>query len=443
MFAKSTLASAIAAALGVSAVGIQTVQAEDGLFFPYFAIGADTTTIVSVINTGTGTALYDNSGTPLTPNATSGNLHYRVFYKSADPADYPGKNPADEERLAACEEINVFLPTSRFDIQSFDLGGHFGADTLGVVYNDPSINNKWSQAGKNFDLLNGFSPVRGYLFVSNDDSTGAYYANGNPITAPAFNHTLSGESFLFDFTNGAAWGYQALSNDGNNPANLIAGNGRDFSQRGSQQVTKIAVSPTNEFHTAFFVTPVSMNQAPDGPNDYRARVEITTSEPFTGRLANDFYDRDENLWSGTVAKDVVCVGRVNLKDLVSEASYPKLVNGGWIGMRNYRLQLVDGNWAPADISNPFRVANTPVNVGRMASNEGDWLPVTVDQNSLSRFKLDRNGAPILDANGNKIAVDRGNAESGALVIKLEYNANGKLNGQDVGGTFNNGYILGQ
>ncbi|MGQ9831139.1 MAG: hypothetical protein ACUVQI_05915, partial [Thermochromatium sp.] len=144
MFAKNTLASAVAAAIGVSAVGV--TQA-DTLFFPYVALSDTVTTIVSVINRTDNN--WDQSGNPGTTH-----LHYRLYYKNI---------AKGEDLLKNCEEYEEYLPTSRFDIQTIDLGGVFGDSTAGVLFNDPSINNKWKQSGRDYALGRNVKPARGYL----------------------------------------------------------------------------------------------------------------------------------------------------------------------------------------------------------------------------------------------------------------------------------------
>ncbi|MGQ9659159.1 MAG: hypothetical protein ACUVT0_03490, partial [Thermochromatium sp.] len=185
MFAKNTLASAVAAAIGVSAVGV--TQA-DTLFFPYVALSDTVTTIVSVINTT------DDNWNENGDSVASTHLHYRLYYKTIT------KDEDREYLLKNCEEYDEYLPTSRNDIQTIDLGGVFGDSTAGVLFNDPSINNKWKQSGRDYALGRNVKPARGYLVVDNSDTT--------------VDRTLAGEAFVFEFGSGAAWGYQAY--DANN-----------------------------------------------------------------------------------------------------------------------------------------------------------------------------------------------------------------------------------
>ncbi len=356
MFAKNTLASAVAAAIGVSAVGI--AQA-DSVFFPYAAVSDSVTTVVSVINRATDN--WDQAG-----GSNGSHLHYRYYYKSGDAA---------EDQLAICEEYNEFLPTSVNDIQTIDLGGVFGADTAGVLFNDPSINNQWQQSGRDYAFGRNVAPSRGYLYVDNRDDN-------------EDRNTLSGEAFVFEFGSGAAWGYQAHNANGFEDT----GGGSDYRAAASESPSNVAIMPFNEITTAFFVTPVDFDQAPDFQNNYRARVEFVTS----GR--GDLYDRDENLISGTLPQDVVCVGRVDAADMLSDGTRARLIDGGWGSIWNYRVTDVNGTWTPAAYSSTA-------------------------------------------SGGLEAAANRNATDDGAVVIKLEYNLGGTINGESVGGVYNNAIML--
>ncbi|MFD2112469.1 hypothetical protein [Thiorhodococcus fuscus] len=350
MFAKSTLASAVAAAIGVSAVGI--AQA-DSVFFPQVVLSDTVTTIASVINTTASN--WDNAG-----NVSTTHLHYRFYYKA-------GVNASDA--TASCEEYDEYLPTSIGDIQTIDLSGHFGADTLGVLFNDPSINNNWAATNRDYAFGRNVAPARGYLYVDNSANSG---------------NTLGGEAFVFEFGSGAAWGYQAYNT-----------NNANYAWAASASPSLVPLMPFGEITTAFFVTPVSVDQAPDVANDYRARVEF-----FTSMQRGDVYDRDENLISGTVPQDVVCVARIDAMDLLSDGAMARIADGGWARLLNYRLTSNSSTASPANIN----------------------ATATDDAASLSA------------------AATKLTADDGAVVIKLEYNIGGTFNGESVGGTYNNAII---
>lgn len=352
MFAQNTLASALTAAIGVSMVGL--VQA-DAVFFPYVTLTDTTTTIVSVMNATANN--WDGSG-----RVGATHLHYRFYYK-----------PLTSGLTSPCEEYDEYLPTSRNDIQTIDLGGVFGAQTAGVLFKDPSINNKWKQSGRNYALGRYTKPAYGYLIVDNSD------------TNPA-DETLTGEAIVFDFKSGISWGYQAHSStDG------------DFRSAASQSPASVAIMPFDEFATSFFVTPVSIAQD-DFMNNYRARVELSAS----GR--GDLYDRDENLWSGTIVRDMTCVGRIKAEQLMSAALLSRVSNGGWGKILSYRVVLKNGGWVPAAFK------------ADAASGSPD-------------------GASLVPVANKNLASD------GAVVIKLEYSKGKTFNGQAVNGTYDNAMMF--
>ncbi|EGV33986.1 hypothetical protein ThidrDRAFT_0141 [Thiorhodococcus drewsii AZ1] len=391
MFAKSTLASAVAAAIGVSAVGI--AQA-DSVLFPQVVLSDTVTTIASVINTSGNN--WTNDGA-----RNGSNLHYRFFYKGASNTD-------------PCQEYNEYLPTSQNDIQTIDLSGYFGSDTKGVLFSDPSTNNDWSTA-TDYAFGRYVSPARGYLYVDNADD-----ANGAVGDA-----TLSGEAFVFEFGSGAAWGYQAYSND-TTTANMTSadiGNSADYRFAASASPSQVALMPFDEIETAFFVTPVSSNMASDVSNPYAARVEF-----YTSMNRGDLFDRDENLISGAVPQDVVCVARVNAKSLMSDGTMNRVTHGGWARLLNYRLDKVGGN--PA-----YSVPSSSVDAN-------GWAPAYADAGSTAdASSVEFSEALVTKATSGGAGISKTTAPAGAIVIKLEYNVGGTFNGETVGGVYNNAVLL--
>jgi len=358
MFAKTTLASAVAAALGVSAVGIQTAQA-DSVFFPYVGAGSTVTTVITTINTSTADAYNEQIG-KIGPY-----LHYRLYYKSA----------GTDARESSCTELDEFHPTSKNDIQTFDLSGHFGAETLGVLFNDPSVQNEWVKDNTSFAMgaqamsALGESAFRGYMVIDNGDASLSY--------------TLAGEAFLFEFNSGAVWGYQAERQSG--AVDPDSGVGADYRASASGSPTNVGFLPFAESTTAFFVTPVSEYQAPPSINEYVAKIG----------LANIYYDRDERPLSSGQNVSVTCVGRVEAKELMSDAG-ARIPDGGWGAVTNTRT-LSD------------------VNVGFTAAGGAN------DTLSLSSAVT----------------------TAGAVVIKLDYNDSTapKFNDEATAGIYNNGYLL--
>jgi len=301
MLQQKKLAIAVSVAIGASMAAMSTAQAFETLFFPHIVKSPTVATIVSVINTGNDTAVSE--------------LHYSLFYK--DITDGNAATLRDP-----CFEYNVPLPTSAKDIQTFDISGYFGQpDDLGVLFNDPSIKNNWRKANENFALaMNTFDAARGFLLVDDQDR----FAAGST--------GLAGEAFVFEYNEGAAWGYQAWSRSGQDaPAGAENMNSADaFNYAGASTPFAqnfVPVLPLDEFATGFMVTPL-------------APAAVAGSGQFNGNLAAvlqlrglpptaDLYDRDEVPVSGRVPQRVVCVGRVDIQDLLPVASRARLVDGGW------------------------------------------------------------------------------------------------------------------
>lgn len=301
------LSVAIAATLAVGAAG--QAQATD-LLFPYVAESDSVTTLISVVN-----PVIPGDGSIDGLAVEQRQLHYALWYKAQPNAD---------NLAAVCEEVNVFRPTSPNDVQTIDLGAKVD-NTLGVVFNDPSVKNQWQQNGLSYALAEGLPPLRGWVLV--DDVT---FVPGQ--IAPSF-PSLAGDAFLFEFESGAAWGYEAAAGVSN------AAVGADFRfsdvafiAPGFTGLLPTQVMPFNEAFTYFFVTPLVTDMRP-GNN-----VEPTTGSPALGRLTWGFrgdnqrvamYDRDENPVSGAVNVDVRCVGRVRAGDMLTAAALLRVPDGGW------------------------------------------------------------------------------------------------------------------
>jgi hypothetical protein len=332
MSTQTKLATAISLALGTSLAAIPAAQASS-VFFPYVVSGGSVTTIVSVMNTG---ALnYATNGTIALPGAVQ-NLHYRLYFKTG---------AAASNNAAVCQEFNRFLPTSKNDIQTIDLGGWTGTTTLGVLFNDPSINNNWVAAGRNYAMAAPVTPMRGYLVVD----------NATPV--PEF--TVTGEAIILDFQNRAAWGYEAYSRGTD-----LAGTEFDYRPYASRNGTTVTAMPFAETMTAFFVTPVDQNMAPP-INNYTATIALQT----IGDDGQDYalYDRDENPISGSLPETVTCVGRVDFTDLITLGALSVLQDGGWGSLINFRGTPAAPGVAPGAI-----VTKLEYNVGNTFN--GDPVP---------------------------------------------------------------------
>ena len=344
-------------AVAMLAAGTMTSAQAAEVLFPYVVNSSTVTTVVSVVN-----ANPTNTG----PGA---NLHYRLWYKDGANAEVNSAN---------CLETDVLRSTSFLDIQSVDLGGKFGASTLGVLFNDPSVNNNWKYANQSFALASfAAKPMRGWLLVDDNSSN----AQGAQTGASG---DLQGEAMVFEFASGAAWGYQAGVGD--------VGVGSGFTDPastvnfGNGLAALVNFAPFTETETKFFVTPLmAFGVAPgmNGPlgnnNDNPANTIPDGYRLALGDNAFAIVDRDENIISGAVPQDVTCVGSVNAKTLISGATLAQVPNGGW--------SILTGQ------------------------SRGDAVP------------------------GTNVVI------GGATVIKLDYNVKSTFNGETTKGVYNNAYIL--
>lgn len=321
MFAKKKLSVAVAVAAGSMALaGMQTAQA-DSVFFPYVSGSQTVTSIVSVINT---------SSQNYEVNGTGDFLQYTLYFKGAD-------------NKSACNKVDTRLPTSKNDIQTIDITDRFGAPgQLGVLFDDPSVNNQWLQAGRNYALAKNRTPFRGYLVVDNEQDSRNWQEP-----------SLTGEAFMFEFANGSAWGYQAYHQvDDENPSNVPErGDEFDYEFAASASPSTVNMMPFDEFETSFLVTPINMidfpgavpeNMRPQPVNAFEAEIDLRSPNEETGTFA--LYDRDEVPVSGSVPQRVVCVGKVAARDLLSPGvADAELLKGGWGYLVNRRTNLISAS----------------------------------------------------------------------------------------------------
>ncbi|WP_006787143.1 hypothetical protein [Thiorhodospira sibirica] len=345
---RKALTVAVAAAM---TAGVGTASASDVLFFPYVVNSESVTTIVSVIDRGVpGTARYNASGQA----AVDGNrLHYHLTYKAGDSAG---------DNAALCDEINYFLPTSPNDIQTIDLGAHFGGDNYGVLFGDASNNNNYRGALEGSNLTYALAavagtPLRGNLVVNNA-------ASATPQAS------LEGEAMVFEFATGAAWGYKAFI-QGDSGRTLAAGGSRasdfDFSFAASADQA-VTFMPLTESRTVFIVTPVNDRGAAgqafptpvipaeqvtnsmlgaDGGASVLGWNSLTTRIDLWASATGVAFDRDENAISGSRTADVTCVGAVNIQDLMTAGAQRVVENtGGWTNVRTRMPSNLTGGRVP-------------------------------------------------------------------------------------------------
>jgi len=211
---------------------------------------------------------------------------------------------------------------------------------------------------------------------------GVLYVHNANQDAVVVGQTIYGEAMILDISAGAAWGYQALLRD-NGAANTAAA--FDFSLAATNAAGSppdvLTFMPLAETTTRVFVTPVNTQAAtPLLGVDGSSAANWDRHTARVGLVTGTgvAYDRDENLVSGTTLNNVTCVGFVDVGDMMTAGAKAVLANGGW---------------------------------GTLSIQQGT-------------------GAAATSFNVNT-----------AVATKLEYNTTGTLNGQAVGGTFNNGFIM--
>lgn len=345
-----TLAAAV-----IAAGSMASAQAAE-ILFPYVVNSSTVTTVVNVINH----AFSDTN-----------ELHYVLWYKDGANASV---------NTANCLETNSMRSSSFADIQTIDLGGQFGKTTLGVLFKDPSVNNNYMANGLSFAYASFTAkPMRGWLMVHDEIVTKP------SVNGPAAAGRLQGEAMVFDFSSGAAWGYQAGTDSAAQGSTFDASSVAFEAAAAGAGIAYVGIAPFAETTTKFFVTPlVSGGAAPGGMlsptgnnNDNASSQTADAYRIFLGDGFFAMFDRDENIFSGSVPQDVTCVGAVDAPTLLSGATLGQLPNGGW-----------------------------------------SWLFGQARGTGL----------------GGKDVVN-------ASVIKLDYNTAGTFNGDKVPGVYNNAFVL--
>jgi hypothetical protein len=319
MLQPKKLASAVAIAVGTSVVALSTAQAGTVLF-PQIAVSPSITTIITVMNAGDGYERPVGSG-----NET---LHYRYYWKPWLDKTYNADDINTLQVENRCFERNRYLPTSKNDIQTFDIGNvAFGSAGRGVMFLDESVNNDWDNNPVNYSLgdeatlAGGQGAHRAFLLVDNASTAG-------------WGPDLAGEAILVDVAAGATWGYQAFAND--------ASQDFDFDDFASFQYSLVAYMPTDEVTTRFLVTVLDGGfgdgMADRTVYDNTAHLGIRVLDGLVGdddtEIVPGVYDRDENFNSGGIDRPVTCVGAWDIDDLYPDAAFTT-PGGGWTNVTNY------------------------------------------------------------------------------------------------------------
>ena len=270
-------------ALGVAlAAGTVAAQANN-IWFPHVVHSSVVTTLLTVIDTN---------------GANAAPQHIAYVHKT----QMAGETAA-EFNLKTCTESNGNFPFSAWDVQSFDIGGVISKPgDQGVLFNDPGIRNGWRGNPAADWVMDPVIPAgavgtRGYVTVEDGAAT------------------LAGFAMVFDYTTGSAWGY-AAEEVGSKPHTAAA-----FAAH---------LMPPKEVVTRLLVTPYKAGSMVAPHADLGKVGAAVTLDKINA--TGDVADRDENVWSGAVPTEVVCVGTVDVWDILAPGAAQFTPDGGW--MRN-------------------------------------------------------------------------------------------------------------
>ena len=307
-----TLSAAVAVAIGTAGIGV--AQADEVLF-PYVVSSATVGTILSIVNR--------DPDVPNTPNT----IHFRYMYK---------EGAAATDNMASCVEVDYRWTSSQNDLLDVSVDDSFGGTTRGVLFNDPSTNAAYAPTTTSLSLLASLTaPIRAYVVVDNNDNHVAGFPWGgleNSMAAP--------QATILEFINGAAWGYKGYNSDAAinsyefNEANERFGEAFGPLNRDGEE---FSFKPFAEWTNKLFVTPLAGPNTTDTTGaafpsiqtrgNLRVRVQLQAPDQANTDVV---YDRDENVVSGRVPNEVVCVGSVGVADLMSSGALALIApTGGW------------------------------------------------------------------------------------------------------------------
>ena len=325
-----TLSAAVAVAIGTAGIGV--AQADE-ILFPYVVSSATVSTVLSVVNT--------EADVPNQPNT----IHFRYLYK---------EGAAATDNMATCQEVNRRFTSSQNDLVDVSVDGVFGATTRGVLFNDPSTNANYAPTTVSLSLLASLTaPVRAYAVVDNNDDH-ILPAQGGPFPGPEFS-MAAGRATILEFVNGAAWGYTAYNSDAPVDSYLFHEQVERYGEAfgpGARGIAPGAIPPARDgeefsfkpfadFTTRLFVTPLAgprttdttgaIAPLPAGSVQTRGNLRVRVQLALANLANTDVvFDRDENVVSGRAPQEVVCVGAVDVAELMSTGAQAQIAPwGGW------------------------------------------------------------------------------------------------------------------
>jgi hypothetical protein len=314
----------------------------DAILFPWIVKSDDVTTVVSVVNTAQTWA--ESQGLP--------------FHNNSIHIEYWAKKSTANDQEEMCEEYNFEVTSSKDDMVTWDIAGHFNGGQ--PMFNDTS-NSIVNNAAPDFTLAVE-NPRRGFLIV--DNATDALLDARTPVDG-----TMYGEATIIEHKTGAAWGYIAYNAIGGLPyfydtqdqnGEVIGGitvqehSGSNLIPLISlQEVTQTTLLNPNDAITKLFVTPIgSLSQRQGNINTSLQLCRLPEKHPpftppshtdlssllgmyHTGECSSGgIWNNEEGGFSFTVKKNVVCTAADNLVDLIGgagSAAYSQWVASGKAG----------------------------------------------------------------------------------------------------------------
>ena len=305
----------------------------DAVLFPWIVKSDDVTTVVSVVNTAQTQA--EALGLPFHNNR----IHVEYWHKKTT------ANGQEE----ACIEANFEVTSSKDDMVTWDIAGHFNGGL-------PMFNDNSNEVIFAPDMtLAVENPRRGFLIVEND--TEALLDARTPVDG-----TMYGEATIIEHKTGAAWGYVAYNSIWGTPYfyNTSDQNGEvvgriqaDFEDtpcmddiEDTGEVTQTTLLNPNDAITKLFVTPVALGSQKQGNINASVQLcrfpelndpedEAALGSHYTGNCTGGgIWNNEEGGFSFTIKKNVVCTTADNIVDFfggAGSAAYSQWTASGKAG----------------------------------------------------------------------------------------------------------------
>jgi hypothetical protein len=273
----------------------------------------DVTTVISVVNTAQTWA--ESVGLPFHNNR----IHVEYWHKKTT------SNDQDE----SCIEYNFEVTSSKDDMVTWDMAGHFNGGL--PMFNDTSneiVNNSVPDM-----TLAVENPRRAFVIVDN-------YTDALIDAKTNVDGTMYGEATIIEHKTGAAWGYIGY-NAVEGPDDFSDAGFKDQQGEviGNSETTQTTLLNPNDAITKLFVTPTSSNQREGNLN---AKVQLCrfpeingNGNPYTGDCeSGGIWNNEEGGFSFTVEKNVVCTTADNIVDFFGGAgtsAYAQWVASGKAG----------------------------------------------------------------------------------------------------------------